>query len=329
MKLSYNIFYFIILEIKAENEEKKEGENKEVNEGNPPINEKNNDNHNSNEKIEEDKKKEEENKNEENNINYILDSNRKIDDNIIKEASTLIIEEKECNLLNGKKLKINAQGMEGGRGLKDGVTIFGCDFEQKENPNNGDKQILKADFTLNIKDKFSYPYIFMIYFDRGSKSYFIRPYLGKNDENNKILYIRLNHEYNLPIKQKELIIAGNIIFQVSPIENNKLEIINLSKDNSPSIPKQTFDASSKKEVTIGRNKDCDFSFAGNKSFSRIHTTFEYDEEKNEWIMIDGSKIKSSTNGTWVFCTHSFPIKSSMIFEIMNYRLQITEENKNE
>ena len=328
MNLSYNIFLFIILEIKAENEDKKEVENNEVNGVNPTINEKINDNHNSNEKIEEDKKKEEENKKDEN-INYILDSNRKIDTNMAKEASTLVIEEMDCNLLHGQKLKINAQGMEGGRGLKDGVTIFGCDFEEKEKQNNGNNQILKADFILNIKDKFSYPYIFMIYFDRNSKSYFIRPYLGKNKESNKILYIRLNHEYNLPIKQKELIIAGNIIFQVSPIETNKLEIINLSKDNISSVPKQTFDASSKKEVTIGRNKECDFSFQGNKSFSRIHTTFEYDEEKNEWIMIDGSKIKSSTNGTWVFCTHSFPIKSCMIFEIMNYRLQITEEYKNE
>jgi len=303
-------------------------ENNEANGGNPTINEKVNDNQNSNQKIEEDKKKEEENKKEEN-INYIFDSNRKIEDDMVKDVSTLVVEENDCNLLNGQKLKINAQGMEGGRGFKDGVTIFGCDFDQNQNQNNGDKHILKADFILNIKDKFSYPYIFMIYFDRDSKSYFIRPYLGKNDENNKILYIRLNHEYNLPIKQKELIIAGNIIFQVSPIENKKLEIINLSKDNLSSVPKQTFDASSKKEVTIGRNKDCDFSFQGNKSFSRVHTTFEYDEEKNEWIMIDGSKIKSSTNGTWVFCTHSFPIKNSMIFEIMNYRLQITEEYKQE
>ena len=328
MNLSYNIFLFIILEIKAEKEEKKEVENNKVNGENPIINEKVNDNHNSNEKIEEDKKKEEENKKDEN-INYILDSNRKIDDNMVKDASILIIEEMDCNLLNGQKLKINAQGMEGGRGFKDGVTIFGCDFYQNDNQNNGDKQKLKADFILNIKDKFFYPYIFMIYFDRDSKSYFIRPYLGKNEESNKILYIRLNHEYNLPIEQKELIIAGNIIFQISPIENNKLEIINLSKDNLSSVPKQTFDASSKKEVTIGRNKDCDFSFQGNKSFSRVHTTFEYNEEKNIWIMIDGSKIKSSTNGTWVFCTHSFPIKSSMIFEIMNYRLQITEEFKHE
>ena len=50
MKFSYNIYLFIILEIKAENEDKKEVENNEVNGVNTTINEKNNDNHNSNEK---------------------------------------------------------------------------------------------------------------------------------------------------------------------------------------------------------------------------------------------------------------------------------------
>ena len=245
---------------------------------------------------------------------------------MITECSTLIIEEIDCNILNGQKIKINAQGMIGGRGLNDGVTIFGCGKE--ENDNNGNTQILKSDFILNFKDKYSYPYIFMIYLERELKSYFIKPYFNKTDDN-KILYIKLNHDNNLPLKQIEHIFAGNIIFQVSPVDNNNLEIINLSKENLSSIPKKTFDASSKKEVTIGRNKDCDFSFPGNKSFSRIHTTFEYDEDNKEWVIIDGSKIKSSTNGTWIFCTHSFKIKNNMTVEIMNYKLQIIEENKNE
>ncbi len=166
----------------------------------------------------------------------------------------------------------------------------------------------------------------MIYFEKEMKSYFIRPYIGKNEEN-KSLYIKLNHENKLFLKQKELIIAGNILFQVNPIDNNKLEIVNLSNENA-SIPRQSFGASSKKEVTIGRSKECDFSFPDNKSFSRIHTTFEYDEESKGWVIIDGSKIKSSTNGTWILCTHSFQIKNIMIIEIMNFRLQITEENKN-
>ena len=164
----------------------------------------------------------------------------------------------------------------------------------------------------------------MIYYEKESKSFFIRPYSSANNDN-RILYIKLTNGCNLPLKQKEIISAGNIIFQVSPLENNNLEIVNLSKQNLSMIPKQTFDASSKKEATIGRNKDCDFPFPNNKSFSRIQTTFEFDEEKQNWVIIDGSKAKSSTNGTWVFCTHSFPIKDKMVIEVLNYRIQISEE----
>jgi len=210
--------------------------------------------------------------------------------------------------------------MEGGRGVGDGVVIFGGGADE----DNTDINNLKPDFVLNLKNKYPYPFIFMIYYEKESKSFFIRPYSSANNDN-RILYIKLTNGCNLPLKQKEIISAGNIIFQVSPLENNNLEIVNLSKQNLSMIPKQTFDASSKKEATIGRNKDCDFPFPNNKSFSRIQTTFEFDEENQNWVIIDGSKAKSSTNGTWVFCTHSFPIKDKMVIEVLNYRIQISEE----
>ena len=245
-------------------------------------------------------------------INKNLNSNRRITNEEVKDCSTLIIESKETDIFNGQTININASGMIGGR--------------ESNNQEGGENNSLKSDFVLNLKEKYNYPYIFIIYFDKDTKSYFIRPYSSKNNDN-RILYVKLTNGYNLSLKQKEIISAGNIIFQVSPIENNNLEIVNLSKQNLSMTPKQTFDASSKKEVTIGRNKDCDFAFPNNKSFSRIQTTFEYDEENQEWIIIDGSRTKSSTNGTWVFCTHSFPIKNKMDVEILNNRIQITEELK--
>ena len=205
-------------------------------------------------------------------INKNLTSNRRITNEEVKECSTLLLEEKDCDIFNKQIIKINASGMVGGREVGDGIAIFGS------NPNNTgeDNNSLKTDFTLNLKEKYDYPYIFIIYFDKETKSYFIRPYSSKNNDN-RILYVKLSNGYNLPLKQKEIISAGNIIFQVSPIENNNLEVVNLSKQNLSVSPKQTFDASSKKEVTIGRNKECDFAFPNNKSFSRIQTTFEFDE----------------------------------------------------
>jgi len=63
----------------------------------------------------------------------ILDSNRRITSTEIKEASTLIIEEKECNIFNGEQIKINAAGMIGGRGVGDGLTIFGSSANKIDN----------------------------------------------------------------------------------------------------------------------------------------------------------------------------------------------------
>ena len=293
-------------------EEKKEEENKE--EKKEEIKENNNNENKENEQI-----------------NQILDSSRRITNEDLKDSSCLILEEKECSIFNGEKIRINALGMVGGRGVGDGVTIFGSNnqnlLEESANMNTV-ATILKPDYILNLNEKFNYPYIFMIYFDRETKSYFVRPYSGKNSDN-RILYVKLTNGYSLPLKQKEIISAGNIIFQVSPLENKSLEVVNLSKQSLSMIPKQTFDASSKKEVTIGRNKDCDFSFPNNKSFSRIQTTFEFDEENQEWVIVDGSRTKSSTNGTWIFCTHSCPIKDKMIIEVLNNRIQINEEPKAE
>ena len=220
--------------------------------------------------------------------------------------------------------------------MNDGVAIFGSELNLSKSENTNcniinssvNTNFLKSDFILNLKEKYNYPYIFMIYFEKESKAYFIRPYSNKNNDN-IIIYINLTNEYNLPLKQKEIFTAGNIIFQANPLENNNLEISNLSKKELSMIPTQTFNASSKKEITIGRNKNCDFAFPGNKSFSRIQTTFEFDEEKQQWIIFDGSKTKSSTNGTRVFGSHSFPIKDKMIFEIFNNRIQVREEIKNE
>ena len=151
-------------------------------------------------------------------INKNLNSNRRITNEEVKDCSTLIIESKETDIFNGQTININASGMIGGREVGDGITIFGCNSNNQE---GGENNSLKSDFVLNLKEKYNYPYIFIIYFDKDTKSYFIRPYSSKNNDN-RILYVKLTNGYNLSLKQKEIISAGNIILQVSPIENNNL-----------------------------------------------------------------------------------------------------------
>ena len=86
--------------------------------------------------------------------------------------------------------------MIGGRSIGDGITIFGSNNSNNINNDEGSNQntgvsSLKSDFILNLKEKYNYPYIFIIYFDKEKKSYFIRPYSSKNNDN-RILYIKLS-----------------------------------------------------------------------------------------------------------------------------------------
>lgn len=271
-------------------------------------------------------------------ITYIT-SNRKISDEEIKNSSKLILKEIDGNLLNGEMIEINAGGMINGRNKKDGFTIFGqkkfadekksnseISIQKEVNINdinkNNDNDIFIPDYELNFADNLDFPYIFSIYYKREEKCYYLRAYCGKGSEK-KILFIKLKNDSKYILKQKEIISAGNSIFQVTPLENNYLEIFNLT-NKKYNNNKKVFDGFSKKIVTIGRHKDCDFFYIKDKSFSRYQTTFEFDEDKKEWSIIDGKDNKCSTNGTWIFGIHSFLIKDEMIVELLNSKIKIKE-----
>ena len=255
-----------------------------------------------------------------------------ISDEDIKNASKLILEEIEGNLFNGKKIEINAGGMVGGRGKKDGFAIFSkknsVNQENQKKEEDNENHPFIPDYELNYEEDLSYPYIFAIYYKKEEKSYYIRAFSGKGSEN-KILFIKLKNDIKFILKQRELISIGDTIFQISPIENNFLEIIHLERKNNHNIShKQIFEGKKGKKVTLGRSKECDFAFPKDKSFSRFQTTFEFDDTKKEWTIFDGKENKSSTNGTWIFGTHSFLIKEEMILEILNSKI-IIKEIKNE
>ena len=249
----------------------------------------------------------------------LINSHRHITNEEKLKSPILVMKEEEGKILNGKEIIINAGGMINGRNKNDGVTIF-------SNSNSNKNKNFKPDFQLNFEEKLNYPYIFAIYYKRETKNYFIRAYSGKNSDN-RLLYIKLNQNYNLSLKQKEIISAGNVIFQVSPLQNNKIEIINLSKKDIKD--KGTiFSPDETKEITIGRDKNSNFPFPKDKSFSRIQTTFYFNDNIKEWVIFDGNKNKSSTNGTWIFGTHSFLIKDQLMVEILNSKIKFTiKENE--
>ncbi|MCQ2821564.1 MAG: FHA domain-containing protein [archaeon] len=250
-------------------------------------------------------------------IEYI-NSHREITQKEVEEGDLLILEEdSRGKLFNQKQIKITAAGLIGGRGANDGVSIFGLPSSEESMKEN-----FKVDFEINYSEKVNFPYAFAIYYKTDTKKYYIRAYSGKGSEY-KILFVKLTGDYSLPLKQKEIISCADTTFQVKPLENNFLEVINLSAKNesNPEGIKKIFDPNEKKEVTIGRDVKCDFSFNKDKSFSRTQTSFIYDDIKKEWTIMDGSPTKKSTNGTWVFGTHSFPICNQMICQILSSMIQ--------
>jgi hypothetical protein len=275
----------------------------------------------------------EEEKNEEDPLMLFMNLNLKITEEEVKNSPKLFLEEVNCNLFFGKRIEINASGMVGGRDKKDGFSIFGqkkIDGIKKSYEDSEEfikeeiDDTFTPDYELNYSQFLPYPYIFTIYFRREKKSFYIKGFSGK-DSDNKVLFIKLSNKSKFIINQKELILTGNIIFQITPLKDDNIEIINLSKKNTDdSTNKYIVNAFDKKTITIGRHIDCDFSFPKNKSFSRFQTTIEFDEELKKWTIIDGNKNKSSTNGTWIFGTHSFLIRDEMIVEILNCQIRIIE-----
>lgn len=239
-----------------------------------------------------------------------INTNRIITDEEVLSSSKLRLEEVEGNIFTKKSVEINAAGLIGGRNAKDGVSIFG-----KSSNNN-----FKCDYELNYEGLTEYPFIFTVYYLRETKSYYIRACSGKNICN-RLLFIRLSSDFEMPIKQREIISIGNNLFQLCPVKEICIEVTNLQKQEIEN-QKKTFDRT-KPKILIGRDQKCDLSFPNEKSYSRIQCTIEYNSNKKEWVIYDGTKGKQSTNGTWVFGLHSFPINDQMIIEVLSSKLKFS------
>ena len=254
-----------------------------------------------------------------------LSSSREIPQSVVQCNKKLKIIQEEGNLFVNNVLTLNAAGpIDGGRKAKDGVTLFG---------NNTN---LKADYTLNLDSSPNLdiyktcPYIFAIYFQKESGSYFIRSYTGEGCDS-RIFFVKLNSNYDIILNRREIISIGNSIFQFTPLDEDNLEI-NILAMKDPSInnslmeTKRFFDKNHTQIITIGRDSKCTYSFKNDKSYSRIQTTITY--ENGKWVIRDGSGVRESTNGTWVFGLHSFVIKNNMIVEVLSTKIKFLFDDNN-
>lgn len=236
-----------------------------------------------------------------------------VSENEIQSNKVIILEETNGNLLNDKKLLINAAGLVNGglRRRKDGITNFGPVEELNSTIIN--------DYLINLPPNLieTIPTLFSIKFNTSDKAYYLSPSFTDAHEN-VVLFILIDSK--LKINKKLFISLGEIHFSVEQGDLDEKLSIEMTYDSNTNKHFE-FDGKDSKIVTIGRGKKCDISLHPS-SYSRIQTTFTYDEDEKFWYVQDGNGEKLSTNGTWVFLNWDWKIEENIQFRIGQSLLKI-------
>jgi len=133
-----------------------------------------------------------------------------------------------------------------------------------------------------------------------------------------------------PIQKTELIAIGEKYFQI--IAKGKiLEIVKKSSKSSSNeeyivilFRKYSFDGDSIDVIKVGRDTSCNISYKDDNSFSRIHCCFIFEGSEGLWKLINGDgKGKVSSNGTWIFASHSYEIQNNTVFKIDKSTIKIS------
>jgi hypothetical protein len=163
----------------------------------------------------------------------------------------------------------------------------------------------------------------MIFYRKDTNKYYLKSYRDKTHKGN--IHIKIDSNTEFSIIKKEILFLSETYFQITPLENNQIEVQNLGKfNNDNEALKYVFDTNEYKFVTIGRDSNCSLSYPDDKSFSKIQATLNYDHDKKCWKIRDGSINKPSTNGCWIYATHSYEIYDNFLFSVIgNAYLKIT------
>lgn len=249
-------------------------------------------------------------------------TNRIVPESEILSGPLLSIEEgNNTSILNHNKLMINPGGLLGGRKNKDGVTYFTLSTSPEES--NGS---IYTDFALNLKidekkaetvDDF----IFIIFYKVETKNYFIK--FSDNDKINEEIMLHLIGNMQIPLNHTEMIFFGKQLFQLKP--NNKtgsIKVIKLSEKENQND--NAYEFSYKNDtITIGRGENCDIYLSDCEAdVSKVQCSLQYSAEDKQWMLRDGTGEKKSTNGTWLICSHSYPLYNDMEIEIFSNVLKV-------
>lgn len=269
----------------------------------------------------------------------------KLSESQIKELPILRLSDVEGQLLNNQEIKINPAGIiRKEKNIKTGVTYFG--FKSKENDflNNANN----CDFFINseslkeVQDKFPNP-LFAIYYDLDQNEYYFK-YCKKKQDSFYPSIILVSLKRPLILRKTETITIGNVFLELKTEKScliiTKFEVTK----NGQSRETFNFDSEKTDEVTIGRDKKCTIVI-NNTSLSRVNATIKFfkvpikelllSESSNKkklydqlidcdndsqavikyWELYDGSVNKHSTNGLWLFSSHTYLIYDGLVVRL--------------
>ena len=179
------------------------------------------------------------------------------------------------------------------------------------------------DFDLNLDSSLDYgPHSFIIYYKKDTSKYYIKSYRDKQHTGQ--VHIKIDPQNDLFLLKKEIVLLSETYFQITPHSDGKIEIQNLGFSNKDSeSTKFVYDYTETRQITIGRDSKCVMPYPTDKSFSKVQATISYDTDRRQWKLKDGSADKASTNGCWIYATHSYEILDGAIFQFGSSRFRIT------
>ena len=221
----------------------------------------------------------------------------------IENNYKLVISDFEGDLLNGKKLIINAAGIKNSlRKKQDGITFFGMETLNELNKNDFILNLQKI--MVNKKHKII-DTIFAIYFEKKEKLYYFQSFLKECDET---ISYKIPNKIYYEIKNKDRFLLGNnkLIIELGENDDSIRIILENSQNENNSINYIFKKPLKNNYILIGRSSKCNIHI-GSNLLSKIHCNISYDYNKKVYIIKDGFYNKNSTNGTWLIVNDKIKI----------------------
>lgn len=210
--------------------------------------------------------------------------------------------------------------------------------------------ILNPNALIEFKTKINNP-IFCVYFDFELKTFYIRASKKKHINYSNLSTLLLKLSKPLILVKKELIALGDIVIEIE--SKGKLLKIKKVAAKQEDVTEYEYNADHTQLITIGRSKDCTICFKSN-SLSKFNLSICYRKSTIKdmqvcnasnceklmrhftesdlrdstvvryWEIIDGKILKPSTNGVWIFSTHSYELYDGLVVKVGKNKLLITK-----